>query len=484
MQILIITSKSTKIKNDVKSLISMIEMMQKRKYMVKLTHIQPSFKKNIIDNNETFILSNGHEVEYYYGYYERYTDIILSKDNFIDIDMMISEGIIDSRNVVDNLYAELNKKIQCVNKKPETLHIIYCNVSKFNVHKKYVKGLLKRYRDVSSKMDILQIGIKKSEQISTHINNNREPKNVASYFLKKAFMTLISITKLNYILFNYIFKNIGNFQIEKKTKPDNKNELILSKNKSNVKTINQCLIVIVGVQVDKIDSYCSVIDAINFSEIALGISVEIKQIEASDIARQNEEVLNILKQANGILIPGGFGEDGAEGKILAIEYARKNQIPFLGICLGFQMAAVEFARNVLNLKTATSEEFNINTDHKIVRFMNYKKTDKFERPMRMGTKLTILDNGSKLAKIYQSTLIIEKYHHGYCINLNYEKMFKEHGLYISGTNKKFNITGSLEIRDHPFFIGVQYHPEYITNINNPHPLFVEFLKAVYKQCKF
>jgi CTP synthase len=181
---------------------------------------------------------------------------------------------------------------------------------------------------------------------------------------------------------------------------------------------------------------------------------------------------------DGILVAPGFGERGIEGKIEAVRFARENKIPFLGICLGMQMAVIEFARNVLHFKDANSTEMNSGTAHPVIDLMEEQKTvTEKGGTMRLGSWKCELKTDSLASKIYDKLIIFERHRHRYEFNNDYLIKIENAGLKASGLNPETKLVEIVEIENHPFFIGVQYHPEYKSTVAQPHPLFVSFVKA-------
>lgn len=230
------------------------------------------------------------------------------------------------------------------------------------------------------------------------------------------------------------------------------------------------------------DVYISVIEAIKHASVKSGANPEIVQIDSINIEKNGVE---ILKQFNGIIVPGGFGSRGIEGKIKAIEFVRKQNIPFLGLCLGMQLAVIEFARNVCNLKKAHSTEFNPKTPHPVIDIIPEQKeiikNKKYGATMRLGAYKAILKKGSKVWKIYgRKSHVSERHRHRYEVNPKYIKTLEKHGLVFSGKSPDGNLMEFLELPNHIFFIGTQAHPEFKSRPLRPHPLFVEFIKACLK----
>jgi CTP synthase len=186
----------------------------------------------------------------------------------------------------------------------------------------------------------------------------------------------------------------------------------------------------------------------------------------------------MLSEFNGILVAPGFGERGFEGKLSAIRFARENNVPFFGICLGMQTACVEFARNVLNLSNASSTEMNPHTPHPVIDMMEeQKKITQKGGTMRLGAYPCELKKKSKAFAAYGATLISERHRHRWEFNNAYLEQFEKGGFVATGINPESNLVEIMELKDHKWFVGVQFHPELKSTVENPHPLFVAFVKA-------
>ncbi|TLF43092.1 CTP synthase [Maribacter aurantiacus] len=240
---------------------------------------------------------------------------------------------------------------------------------------------------------------------------------------------------------------------------------------------NEVTIGLVGKYVELQDSYKSILEAFIHAGAKNEVKVNVRSVHSEYITDGNLE--SKLKGLDGILVAPGFGERGIEGKIKAVNYARTNEIPFLGICLGMQMAVIEYARNVLELKEASSTEMNLDTPDPVISLMEEQKsiTNK-GGTMRLGAWDCLLKEGSLVQEVYGgATEISERHRHRYEFNNKYKADLDAAGLVASGTNSKTNLVEIVELKDHPWFIGVQYHPEYKSTVANPHPLFVGFVKA-------
>ncbi len=235
-------------------------------------------------------------------------------------------------------------------------------------------------------------------------------------------------------------------------------------------------IAIVGKYVQLKDAYKSISEAFVHAQIPNKTKVNLKWIDADEITEENIEEL--LKDINGILVPGGFGERGVEGKILTIKYARENNIPYFGICLGMQLAVIEFARHVAGLKEANSTEFDPETPYPVIDLMPEQKgISKKGGTMRLGAYKCILKPGTKAYEIYGKEEIVERHRHRYEFNPEFRPLLEEKGLVVSGEYKAKKLPEIIELPEHPWFIGCQFHPEFKSKPFNPHPLFVSFVEA-------
>ncbi|MBI3875470.1 MAG: CTP synthase [Verrucomicrobia bacterium] len=236
---------------------------------------------------------------------------------------------------------------------------------------------------------------------------------------------------------------------------------------------------VVGKYIELQDAYKSVYEAIIHGGVANDCGVEIEKIEAEEIEKFGVE--KILKGLGGILVPGGFGERGIEGKILAAQYARQNKVPYLGLCLGMQIATIEFARDVLGLKGAHSTEFDENTKHPVICLLDAQRNiSRKGGTMRLGAQPCQLKVGSRAAQLYGSFVIHERHRHRYEFNNSYRAQFEENGFLLSGTSPDGKLVELIELKDHPFFIASQFHPEFQSKPNAPHPLFKGFIAAVHQ----
>ncbi len=235
-------------------------------------------------------------------------------------------------------------------------------------------------------------------------------------------------------------------------------------------------IAMVGKYVDLRESYKSLNEALAHGGIANDCGVTITYIDAEEI--ENSGIPESLQQADAVLVPGGFGKRGSEGKIKAVEYARKEKVPYLGICLGLQMAFVEFARNKLHLKDAASAEFIPETPHPVIHLMEHqRKVSDMGGTMRLGAYPCVVKEESLASKIYKSLQISERHRHRWEVNNSYREQCEKEGLIMSGLSPDGELVEIIEAKDHPWFVGVQFHPEFTSRPLRPHPLFVSFIRA-------
>ena len=274
---------------------------------------------------------------------------------------------------------------------------------------------------------------------------------------------------------------LSNFNIMTKKSPDlAKWKNITSKVINSKKAVN---IGIIGKYVNLKDAYKSLDEALIHGGISNNLKVNLTRIDSENLKIQN--LKSLLKNVSGILIPGGFGKRGSEGKIAAIKYARLNNIPFFGICFGMQMAVIEAARNLLNIKNASTSEFGNNCTPVVGLLDEWQKGKKIFKgseknlggTMRLGLYDAILKNNSLISKIYSLKKIRERHRHRYEVNIKYKDKFERKGLIFSALSPDGMLPEIIELKNHPWFVGVQFHPEFKSRPFTPHPLFSSFIKA-------
>jgi len=239
---------------------------------------------------------------------------------------------------------------------------------------------------------------------------------------------------------------------------------------------SEVVIGLIGKYVELQDSYKSILESFIHAGAANEVKVRVESIHSEYL--QPENIASKLSHLDGVLVAPGFGERGIEGKIEAIRYVREHQIPFFGICLGMQMATIEFSRNVLGLEQANSSEMDPQTPHPVIDIMEaQKKVTEKGGTMRLGAWNCDLLEHTKIASVYKTTSIIERHRHRYEFNNTYKTQLENAGMKATGFNPETGLVEVIEIPSHPWFVGVQYHPEYKSTVANPHPLFLAFIKA-------
>jgi CTP synthase len=262
-------------------------------------------------------------------------------------------------------------------------------------------------------------------------------------------------------------------KLEKRT-PDLKEwEDMVTASKNPTKSVN---IALVGKYISLHDAYISVVESLKHAGIANRATVNIKWVDSETLNADN--ISEVLSNVSGILVPGGFGDRGIDGKIEAIKYARENKIPFLGLCLGMQLSIVEFARNVIGYSDAHSVELDPQTTHPVIHLMpDQDGIEDIGGTLRLGSYPCVLDKSSKAFELYKEETIHERHRHRYEVNNDYRQVLTDNGMKLSGISPDGRIVEMIELTDHPWFIGTQAHPELKSRPNRPHPLFVGFVNA-------
>ncbi|MBP3039097.1 CTP synthase [Bacillaceae bacterium Marseille-Q3522] len=239
-------------------------------------------------------------------------------------------------------------------------------------------------------------------------------------------------------------------------------------------------IALVGKYVELQDAYLSVVEALKHAGYAFDADIDIKWINSENVTKEN--AAELLSDADGILVPGGFGDRGIEGKIDAIQYAREQKVPFLGICLGMQLASVEFARHVLALEGAHSTEFDPETNHPVIDLLpEQKDIEDLGGTLRLGIYPCKLREHTKVFEAYNESIVYERHRHRYEFNNYYRKEMENAGFLFSGTSPDGRLVEIIELKDHPWFVASQFHPEFVSRPNRPQPLFRDFVGAAIKR---
>jgi len=256
-------------------------------------------------------------------------------------------------------------------------------------------------------------------------------------------------------------------------------EGVLKRLRSPAKEIK---IAVVGKYISLQDAYKSIYEALVHGGIANNARVSILKVDSEEVEAAGFK--KCLKDAQGVLIPGGFGSRGIEGKIAAVKYVRENHVPFFGVCLGMQIATIEFARNVAGLKGANSTEFDPQAPHPVISLIEeQKKVKNMGASMRLGAYTCVLEKGTKSFEVYKNNKISERHRHRYEFNNAYRQQLTQKGLVIAGVNPERDLVEIIEIKDHPWFVGCQFHPEFKSKPDSAHPLFKGFIAAALGRIK-
>jgi CTP synthase len=269
----------------------------------------------------------------------------------------------------------------------------------------------------------------------------------------------------------YILKRFG---LEERIKPDwTKWQELVDETKRPKESVK---IALVGKYVELHDAYMSVREALKHAALHLGVELDLKWVHSAELEKGRE--WDLVNECDGILVPGGFGSRGIEGKIQAIHHARVEKIPYLGLCLGMQLMVVDFAREVLKTDNVNSTEFDRSTSHPVIDLMlEQKEIINLGGTMRLGLYPCHLQPGTKAGDAYAKELVFERHRHRFEFNNSYREILAEHGMRYSGISPDGQLVEIAELEDHPFMLGTQFHPEFLSRPTRPHPLFVAFVKA-------
>jgi CTP synthase len=514
---------------------SLAYLLKSRGYKVGIRKLDPYLNvdpgtMNPFQHGEVFVTEDGAETDLDLGHYERFTDQNLSSSDNITTGKIYSEILRKERKgeylgktvqVIPHVTNEIKKFIKNNSKK---FDFLICEIGGTVGD---IEGLpfleaIRQFSNENGKKNCLFIHltlvpfIKSSDEIKTkptqhsvkelrsigiqpdiiicrsEISIPIDQRKKISLFCNVPFENVIETVDVRTIyeapisfskekLDTQVLKY---FNINSKKKPN------LSPWKKVTNTVlrskNSVKIAVVGKYVDLKDAYKSLDEALIHGGISNSSKVDLIKIDSEKL--KINEIKNLLKNVQGILIPGGFGRRGTEGKIQCINYARKNNIPFLGICFGMQLALIEFARNVLKIKNANSTEISKKCISIVGLIEEWEKDGvihkgtlkKLGGTMRLGSYKSKLRQNSLISKIYKTDLIYERHRHRYEVNIKFKDRFEKKGLIFSGLSPDNLLPETIEILNHPWFIGVQFHPEFKSRPLNPHPLFASFIKAAKK----
>jgi len=482
---------------------------------------------NPYQHGEVFVLDDGSETDLDLGHYERFIDVSMTRNNNATAGQIYSTVLEKERKgeylgqtvqVIPHVTDEIIKRIKSVNK-PKKYDVVICEVGgtvgdieslpfmeairqlSLNVGPQnhlimhvtllpYVdaSGELKSKPTQHSVMKLREIGLSPDMILCRsqhHIDKSVREKialfcNVRSDHVFEG-RDVQSIYEVPLLLHEQNMGHLVNERLQLNKEPDLsklKNFVHNYKNPQVELTIAMC-----GKYTELIDSYKSVLESFVHAGVENSARVNIKWVKTDKITN-DKSASKQFKNVDGILILPGFGSRGSEGKILSSKYARENNIPFLGICLGMQCAIIDFARHVCGLKGANSTEFNKRTKHPVIDLMESQKAIKIKGgTMRLGAYDCTIKAGTKTYSAYRSKKISERHRHRYEVNNRYKNRLEKAGMVISGVNDSLGVVETIEISGHPWFVAGQFHPELKSRVNKAHPLFREFIKASKKYSK-
>lgn len=511
---------------------SLAALLQLRGFKVRIRKLDPYLNvdpgtMNPFQHGEVFVTDDGAETDLDIGHYERFTEISATQSDNITTGGIYSDIIKRERkgdylggtvqvvpHVTDRIkkfishdiknedfvICEIGGTVGDIESLPflEAIRQFSTDIDKKNslfIHLTLVPYMkasgelktkptqhsVKELRSLGIQPDIIicrsekKIPIPERKKISLFCNVNIE-NVIETIDVRTIYEAPISFHKEKLDVRVLTYFNIKSKKLPNLTKWKN----ITSKVLSSRKDVN---IGIIGKYVNLKDAYKSLDEALTHGGISNNLKVNLTRIDSENLKAQN--IKSLLKGVSGVLIPGGFGKRGSEGKIAAIKYARLNNIPFFGICFGMQMAIIEAARNLLNIKNASSSEFDNNCTP-VVGLLEewqqgkkrFKGSDKdLGGTMRLGLYDAVLKSNSLISKIYSMKKIKERHRHRYEVNIKYKEEFEKKGLIFSALSPDGLLPEIIELKDHPWFIGVQFHPEFKSRPFTPHPLFSSFIKA-------
>ncbi|MCB9211313.1 MAG: CTP synthase [Ignavibacteriales bacterium] len=500
-------------------------LLKQRGYSVTIQKFDPYINvdpgtMSPFQHGEVYVTDDGAESDLDLGHYERFLDVNMSKANNTTTGQVYHEVISKERrgdylgatvqviphitdeiksrmtllaksNKYDIVITEIGGTVGDIESLPfmESMRQLMVELGRknaINIHVTLVPyiqsaGELKTKPTQHSVKALLELGIQpnilvcRSElQLSQEIRNkiglfcNVEPESVISAY---------DCSTIYEVPLNLLDQNFDRLVLKKLKLPDininiEKWQNFVDKIKNPLGVVN---IAVAGKYTDYLDAYKSISESFIHAGAENEVKVKVKYISAEDFTKKNAE--SLLKNIDGVLVPGGFGERGIEGKLKAIEYVRKNNIPFLGICLGMQCAVIEYSRNVLGIKKANSSEF-VKNQYSVIHIMPSQKNVKEKGgTMRLGAYPCIITKGTKVKSAYKKEKISERHRHRYEVNNKYREDLEKNGMIISGLSPDGELVEMIELADHPWFVGCQFHPELKSRATNAHPLFRDFVKA-------
>ena len=514
---------------------SLGRLLKERGFDVSIQKLDPYINvdpgtMNPYQHGEVYVLDDGTETDLDLGHYERFVDIKLNKVCNVTAGQVYAEVISKERRgdylggtiqVIPHITNEIKRRIGLVSKTTgaeivivevggtvgdieslpflEALRQMRADVGQGNSYYIHVTWLpfigatneLKTKPTQHSVRELRSIGIS-PQMIIARSDHEISPELCEKISLfcdvdKEAVVPMSTIPMMYSIPLMLEESGIGelvlkNLEIKPRRKPDWSawKKIVKEYGKDNPKV----KIALVGKYVELIDAYMSVREALKHAAMSLGVKVEIAWVNSAELEKENQNgaLWADVKAADGVLVPGGFGPRGIEGKIAAARYARTNMVPYFGLCLGMQLMVVEFSRTLFEDESVNSTEFDRATPHPVIDLMLEQRdiTDK-GATMRLGVYPCVLQPGTKAAEGYGEKEVDERHRHRFELNNEYRDQLSEAGMCFSGISPDGKLVEIAELKDHPFMIGTQFHPEFLSRPTRPHPLFIAFLRAVCEQ---
>ncbi|MCB9249272.1 MAG: CTP synthase [Ignavibacteriales bacterium] len=508
-------------------------LLKQRGYSVTIQKFDPYINvdpgtMSPFQHGEVYVTDDGAETDLDLGHYERFLDENMGKDNNTTTGQVYNEVITKERRgdylgatvqVIPHITDEIKKRMSAlalsgkydiviteiggtvgdIESLPfmESMRQLMVELGRknaINIHVTlvpYIKsaGELKTKPTQHSVKALLELGIQPNILVCrSELELSQEIRNKIGLFCNvdsEAVISAYDCSTIYEVPINLFEQKFDLLVLKKLKLPDiniqfDKWTDFVSKIKNPAGSVS---IAVCGKYTDYLDAYKSITESFIHAGAENDVKVNVKYISAEDFTKRKPE--NLLKGMDGVLVPGGFGERGIEGKLVAIQYVRENKIPFLGICLGMQCAVIEFSRNILGIKKANSAEF-VKNQFSVIHIMPDQKNIKNKGgTMRLGAYPCIVSKGTKTKSAYKKEKISERHRHRYEVNNKYREDLEKNGMLISGISPDGNLVEILELEDHPWFVGCQFHPELKSRATNAHPLFRDFVKAAvsYAQTK-
>jgi CTP synthase len=477
-------------------------------------------------HGEVYVTEDGAETDLDLGYYERFTNASLSQKNSVSTGQIYNTVIQRERRgdylgrtvqVIPHITNEIKKRIFDVATDDEELDFVLVEIGGtvgdmesvpflesirqirqelgymrvMNIHLTLVPaisaaGELKTKPTQHSVKELMELGILPDMllcRVSARLSDEMKSKialfcNVSERNVVAAEDIQGSIYEIPYMLHKNRFDEIvlEHFALESTQLKIPKWDRFIKATRNPKKKVK---IAVVGKYTSLQDAYRSLYEALIHGAVANDAEIEIVKVESDKIVLGNKSNIKpVLKDADGVLVPGGFGDRGIEGKVEAVNYARKEKVPFFGICLGLHCAVIEFGRNICGLKQANSTEFNPQTEHPVISLLEEQEII-FDKggTMRLGAYRCDLREGSRIREIYGKASIMERHRHRFEFTMKYMDTYREKGMVFGGIHPESDLVETIELPEHPWFIATQYHPEFKSRPTDPHPLFKDFIRA-------